>query len=68
MSSETALRAIAGGSRGAFVTLYRSWQNPALRYATGLLAGDRAAAEDVVDDAFVDIWLQAGRFFGKRQR
>ncbi len=59
---EWAIRGIARRDKGAFSSLYASQQPRLLNYATGLLAGDRAAAEDVVDDAFVAIWQQAGRF------
>ena len=58
------LQALARGDRVAFDRLYRSQRRPMLGYALGLLAGDLAAAEDVVDEAFVDIWGQAGRFNG----
>ncbi len=58
------LRAVARGDRAAFDQLYRTMQRPLLAYAAGLLAGDRAAAEDAVDEAFLDIWRQAGAFMG----
>ena len=58
----TDLAAIAKGDRAAFDRLYRAQRRPLLAYALGLLAGDRAAAEDAIDEAFIDIWLQAGRF------
>lgn len=58
------LRATAQGNRTAFDQLYRVQQRPMLAYAAGLLAGDRAAAEDAVDEAFVDVWRQAGAFAG----
>ncbi len=61
-SIETELSAIARGERAAFDRLYRAQRRPLLAYVLGLLAGDRAAAEDVVDEAFIDIWQQAGRF------
>lgn len=64
MDTETTLREIARGSRDAFTSLYREQRPMMIRYATGLLAGDLAAAEDAVDEAFVAIWQQAGRFGG----
>ena len=64
-SIETELRAIARGDRTAFDRFYRGQRRPLLAYALGLLAGDRAAAEDVIDEAFIDIWQQAGRFSGQ---
>ena len=62
---ETELRAIARGDRAAFDRLYRAQRRPLLAYALGLLAGDRAAAEDAVDEALIDVWQQAGRFAGQ---
>ena len=64
MDTETMLYAVARGNRKAFETLYRQQQPIMIRYATGLLAGDLAAAEDAVDEAFTAIWTQAGRFNG----
>ncbi len=64
MSTELDIAAIAAGDRGAFTRLYRTHQPVLLRFATGLLAGDREAAEDAVDEAFFAIWEQAGRYDG----
>jgi RNA polymerase sigma-70 factor, ECF subfamily len=64
LSTEHDIAAIATGDRGAFTRLYRAHHSALLRFATGLLAGDRAAAEDAVDEAFIAIWEQAGRFDG----
>lgn len=64
MDSETMLFDIARGNQKAFAMLYREQQPVMIRYATGLLAGDLAAAEDAVDEAFTAIWAQAGRFNG----
>ncbi len=55
---------IAKGSKNAFSRLYRGLQSDMLRYATGLLAGDRFAAEDAVDEAFTAVWTQANTFSG----
>ena len=63
-ATDTLIRGIATGSKSAFAALYRGLQPDMLRYATGLLAGDRAAAEDAVDEAFTAIWTQAGRYTG----
>jgi RNA polymerase sigma-70 factor, ECF subfamily len=65
MDVESKLRGIARGERGAFSELYLGMQPTFIRYATGLLAGDREAAEDVVDEAFMAVWQQAGRFAGQ---
>jgi RNA polymerase sigma-70 factor, ECF subfamily len=64
MDIATTIRALARGDRAAFERLYRAQQRPLLGYALGLLAGDREAAEDVVDEAFLDIWKQAAGFAG----
>ncbi len=64
IDTEAHLRGIAGGDRAAFSALYRIWQPVLVRYATGLLNGDREAAEDVVDEALLAVWQQAGRFAG----
>ena len=64
IDTEAYLRGIANGDRSAFSSLYRSWQPTLVRYATGLLSGDREAAEDVVDEALLAVWQQAGRFAG----
>ena len=62
MDIASTIRAIARGDRAAFDRLYRAQQRPMLAYALHLLAGDREAAEDAVDEAFLDIWKQAARF------
>lgn len=64
MNIEWALQGIARGDEGAFSWLYASEHVLLLRYATGILAGDRAAAEDAVDEAFLAVWHQAGRYSG----
>ena len=64
MLAEAQLRAISNGDRTAFDSLFRHYQPRYVAYATGLLAGDKEAAEDVVHETFVAIWQQAGRFTG----
>jgi RNA polymerase sigma-70 factor, ECF subfamily len=56
---------IANGSQDAFAALYATLQPKMLRYAAGLLAGDRDTAADAVDEAFFDIWRSASRFHGQ---
>lgn len=65
--TETALllQAIAQGDRTAFTRLYRSSSRRLIGFAAGLLAGDRAAAEDVVDAAFIAVWQGAGQWSGQ---
>jgi RNA polymerase sigma-70 factor, ECF subfamily len=58
------LRRIANDDRAAFSRVYLATRLDFVRYATGLLAGDREAAEDAVDEAFIAIWQQAGRYDG----
>jgi RNA polymerase sigma-70 factor (ECF subfamily) len=62
MPIEQQLRDIARGDKAAFAFVYKQFQPIFIRYATGLLAGDTDAAEDVVNDAFIAIWQQADRF------
>jgi RNA polymerase sigma-70 factor, ECF subfamily len=64
MDIEAGLRGVARGERGALSDLYRHLQPPMIRYVLGLLARDRAIAEDVVNEAFVAVWQQAGHFSG----
>ena len=64
MRTEDLLRRIASGDRLAFTNLYTALRPPMLRYAAGLLANDAEAAADVVDEAFMSIWRQAGRYEG----
>lgn len=64
MDIEAGLYGVARGERTTFTALYCHLQTPMKRYVLGLLAGDHAIAEDVVNDAFVAIWQQAGHFGG----
>lgn len=64
MDIDSELRCIAHNDRAAFSRLYRETRPILIRYATGLLAGDRHSAEDAVDEAFIAIWQQAGNFEG----
>lgn len=65
--SETALllQAIARGDRAAFTRLYRQSSRRLIAFAAGLLAGDRDAAEDVVDATFIAVWQGAGQWSGQ---
>ncbi len=64
MQIGSALAQVGTGDRAAFTALYNHLQPVLTRYASGLLAGDREAAADVVDEAFLDIWRSAGRYDG----
>ena len=61
---ETLLSRIAGGDQTAFAALYEAQRRSMLAHAAGVLAGDMSDAEDAVDEAFLDIWQQAGKFAG----
>jgi RNA polymerase sigma-70 factor, ECF subfamily len=65
MDAESKIYAVSRGERDVFEELYRKMQPVFIRYATGLLAGDRDAAEDVVDEAFIAIWQNAGAYNGQ---
>ena len=56
MTKTALLRTATEGERRAFDALYADMRRPMLAYATALLAGDRSAAEDAVDEAFLAIW------------
>lgn len=64
MTTEQSIRAIAGGDRAAFEALYRARYTAMARYAAALLGGDRAGGEDAADEAFLDLWRNAGTFTG----
>lgn len=64
MDIEAGLYGVARGERTTFTALYCHLQTPMKRYVLGLVAGDHAIAEDVVNDAFVAIWQQASHFGG----
>ena len=65
MEIEITLQHVARQDRSVFSDLYREWQPIFVRYATGILAGDKSAAEDVVDEAMLAIWQQADRYSGQ---
>jgi RNA polymerase sigma factor (sigma-70 family) len=54
------------GNDGSLRELYRSQFEPMVRVATALL-GDRAAAEDVVQDAFVTVGRKLGTLHGSEE-
>jgi len=58
------MREIAGGSSEALGMLHRRFAPLILRIAVHTL--DRAAAEDLVQDVFVAVWRNAGRFDPER--
>jgi RNA polymerase sigma-70 factor (ECF subfamily) len=64
MRCNAQLRDISNGDRQAFNALYREWHRRLTGFATALVAGDKSAAEDIVNEAFLAIWTQASSFNG----
>ncbi|MPS29933.1 MAG: sigma-70 family RNA polymerase sigma factor [Alcaligenaceae bacterium] len=62
---EAALSACAAGRHEALERLYRQ-ESPRLLGVARRIVGDTALAEDVVHDAFVNIWKEARRFDPQR--
>jgi RNA polymerase sigma-70 factor (ECF subfamily) len=56
--------AIAMGDRDAMRILYNRHRTRVFRFAARLV-GDIAIAEDVVSEAFIEVWRQATRFEGR---
>jgi RNA polymerase sigma-70 factor (ECF subfamily) len=59
------LRQIAGGDRAALRTVYQRVAPRAMAVAMRILK-DRAEAEDVVQETFVELWKRAARFDAER--
>src|SRR5260370_3657927 len=64
MSDEALIAAIAAGDRAAMRILYNRHQVRVFRFAARLV-DDAASAEDVVSEAFSEVWRQADRFEGR---
>ena len=64
MSDEALIAAIAAGDRAAMRILYNRHQIRVFRFAVRLV-DDAASAEDVVSEAFIEVWRQADRFEGR---
>jgi RNA polymerase sigma-70 factor (ECF subfamily) len=60
VSDEELMRQVAGGSEESLAALHRRFARLILHLATPSL--DRAAAEDLVQDVFLAVWRNAGRF------
>ncbi|MDQ7246535.1 RNA polymerase sigma factor [Dongia sedimenti] len=58
------LQCTAGGDRTAFAQLCRRLQHPLFGYLM-IVAGDRAAAEELLGETWIEIWRQAARFDGR---
>ena len=61
---EALIAAIAAGDERAMRTLYNRHRVRVFRFAIRLV-GDAASAEDVVSEAFIEVWRQADRFEGR---
>ena len=64
VSDEELMRQVAGGSEESLAALHRRFARLILHLATPSL--DRAAAEDLVQDVFLAVWRNAGRFDPER--
>ncbi len=59
-ADQAMMAAIADGDQSAFATLMRDFAPPLLRFARATLAASPAEAEEVVQEALVRLWQQAG--------
>jgi RNA polymerase sigma-70 factor (ECF subfamily) len=64
VTDEALIAAIAAGDEGAMRTLYNRPHVRVFRFVTRL-GGNATAAEDIVSEAFIDVWRQADRFEGR---
>jgi RNA polymerase sigma-70 factor, ECF subfamily len=62
-SDEELIEAICGGNRHAMKLLYGRHSVRVFRFALRFVA-DESAAEDLVNDVFLDVWRKAGTFAG----
>src|ERR1700736_2879948 len=63
-SDEGLIERIAAGDKLAMRTLFARHQVRVFRFLHGILR-DQSTAEDLLNDVFIDIWRQAGRFEGR---
>ncbi len=63
-SDEALIERIAAGDKLAMRTLFTRHQVRVFRFLQGILR-DQSTAEDLLNDVFIDIWRQAGRFEGR---
>ena len=61
---EALIAAIAAGDRAAMRILFNRHRVRVFRFAARLV-DDVTSAEDVVSEAFIEVWRQAGRFEGR---
>jgi RNA polymerase sigma-70 factor, ECF subfamily len=60
------IRSIAAGDKHAMQNLFARHNVRVFRFVLRFV-GDKSAAEDLVSEAFLDVWRQAGRFQGRSQ-
>jgi RNA polymerase sigma-70 factor, ECF subfamily len=63
-SDSRLIKAIASGNRSAMRTFYLRHNVRVFRFISRLVA-DRALAEDLVSDVFIEVWSKAGSFEGR---
>ncbi|SED90543.1 RNA polymerase sigma-70 factor, ECF subfamily [Rhizobiales bacterium GAS191] len=63
-TDEALIERIAAGDKLAMRALFSRHQVRVFRFLCGILR-DQGAAEDVVNDVFIDVWRQAARFEGR---
>ena len=63
-SDDALIERIASGDKLAMRALYARHQLRVFRFLGSILK-DQAAAEDLLNEVFIDIWRQAGRFEGR---
>jgi len=63
-TDETLIGQIASGDKLAMRALFARHQTRVFRFLCGIVR-DQSAAEDLLNDVFIDIWRQAGRFEGR---
>jgi RNA polymerase sigma-70 factor (ECF subfamily) len=63
-SDEALIERIAAGDKLAMRALFARHQLRVFRFLCGIVR-DRGTAEDVLNEVFIDIWRQAGRFEGR---
>src|SRR5215468_12351045 len=63
-TDEALISAIAAGDQRAMRPLYNRHRVRVFRFAIRLV-DDAAAAEDIVSEAFIEVWRQADRFEGR---
>jgi RNA polymerase sigma-70 factor, ECF subfamily len=65
-TDEDLIEAIAAGDRSAMRTLYDRHNMRLYRFILRMVS-DEGRAEDLVNEVFIDVWTQAGRFEGRSQ-